>query len=107
MEQFLPTQAQDPQEVAYEYGAMSSKFQLLAKNKLAAYAAMLLHYNSSNHLVVIYAPETSKSDSWTSLDGKVAERLDEIYGGPGSFDQYLENHLEEIKAAYQSIKRLV
>ena len=64
--------------LAYEYGTMSSKFRLLAENKLTAYATMCLHYNESNHLLVIYSPESSEADSWTSFDGKIAGRLDEI-----------------------------
>ena len=58
--------------VPYEYGAMSSKFRLYATNKLTAYATMVLHYNQSNHLVVIYKPESSKEDMWTSFTGQVS-----------------------------------
>lgn len=108
MSQFQPTKPdQEPEEVAYEYGVMSSKFEVKAKNKLTAYAAMLLHYREAPHLVVIYSPESSKSDCWTSFNGKVSERLDEIFNGPGSFDKYLQDHVVEIRAAYKSIKRLV
>ncbi|WP_290375162.1 hypothetical protein [uncultured Duncaniella sp.] len=28
------------------------------------------------------------------------------FGGPGSFDKYLNEHLEEIRAAYETIKQL-
>ena len=31
----------------YEYGAMSSKFPLVAENKLTAYATMCLHYQEN------------------------------------------------------------
>ncbi len=93
--------------VPYEYGAMSSKFRLYAANKLTAYATMVLHYNQSNHLVVIFEPESSKEDMWTSLTGKVSERLDKIFGGEGPFDKYLEEHISEIKECYKSIERLV
>jgi hypothetical protein len=93
--------------VPYEYGAMSSKFRLYATDKLTAYATMVLHYNQSNHLVVIYEPESSKEDMWTSFTGKVSERLDEIFGGEGSFDKYLEEHISEINECYKSIERLV
>lgn len=91
----------------YEYGAMSCMFSLEAENKLTAYATMCLHYNRSNHLLVIYSPESSKEDQWTAFDGKVAARLDEIFGGEGSFDKYLEQNIEAVKACYKSIKRLV
>lgn len=94
-------------KVKYEYGAMSSKFEVTATNKLTAYVCMLLHYSSSNHLVVIYSPESSRNDMWTSFDGKVSERLDEIYGGEGSFDKYIEDNADEIREAFETIKRLV
>lgn len=93
--------------VTYEYGAMSSKFKLKAENKLTAYATMCLHYNSSNHLLVIYSPESSKEDSWLSFDGKISDRLDEIFGGNGSFDKYLNENIESIKACYKTISRVI
>lgn len=95
-----------PKKIAYEYGAMSSKYRVMATNKLTAYAVMVLHFNESNHLVVIYAPESSKEDMWTSFTGKVSERLDEIFGGKDSFDKYLENNMEEVRECYKSIKKL-
>lgn len=91
----------------YEYGAMSSKFEIAAENKLTAYATMCLHYRDSTHLVAIYSPESSKADSWMSITGQISERLDEIFGGPGGFDKYLEDHIPEIKLCYSTIKRLV
>lgn len=91
----------------FEYGAMSSKFSCEAENKLTAYATMAMHYNQSAHLLVIYSPEESKEDAWTSFDGKISTRLDEIFGGPDSFDKYVEEHLPEIRSCYNSIKRLV
>jgi len=104
----MATQTQEaPKLVTYEYGAMSSKFSLQATNKLTAYCAMLLHFQESNHLIVIYSPESSKEDSWLSFDGKVAARLDEIFGGENSFDKYLELNIEEIKVCYDTIKRIV
>ena len=94
-------------EVPYEYGAMSSKYKLMAADKRTAYATMCLHYQSSNHLIAIYSPESSKEDSWMSFTGKVSERLDEIFGGEGSFDAYLENNIEEIRKCYKSITQIV
>ena len=91
----------------FEYGAMSSKYSLKAANKLTAYATMCIHYQSSNHLIAIYSPESSKKDSWMSFTGQVAERLDEIFGGPNSFDEYLENNVDAIWNCYRSIKKIV
>lgn len=91
----------------YEYGAMSSKFKLVAKNKLTAYATMCLHYQSNAHMMVIYTPEECKEDSWTNITGQISERLDEVFGGVGSFDKYLEEHPDEIRECYKSIERVV
>ena len=101
--------------ITYEYGAMSSKFSLQAENKLTAYATMVMHYNQSANLMVIYSPEECKEDEWTTFDGKISKRLHEIFGGIGdyvpeqndAFDKYIEDHLEEVKACYATIKRLV
>lgn len=93
--------------ITYEYGAMSSKFSLQAENKLTAYATMVMHYNQSAHLMVIYSPKECKEDQWTTLDGKISARLHEIFGGVGeyrpeendAFDQYVESHIDDIKRA--------
>ena len=100
-------QKENTASVEYEYGAMSSKFKIVASNKLTAYVTMSMHYNSAAHLIVIYSPESSKQDSWMSLDGRISERLDEIFGGPGAFDKYVDDHIQEIKDCYKSIQRLV
>lgn len=93
--------------VKYEYGAMSSKYQLEAENKLTAYATMCLHYQNSAPILVIYSPEESKDDSWFAMDGKISERLDEIFGGKDSFDKYFNENTEKIRECYKSIKKLV
>ncbi|MBC7749565.1 MAG: hypothetical protein H7Z76_13495 [Methylotenera sp.] len=90
----------------YEYGAMSSLFSIQAKNKLTAYAVMCAHYGSNSHMVMIYEPQSSKEDVWNSIDGKISERLDKIFGGENSFDEYFEDNIEEIKICYNTIKRL-
>lgn len=95
------------QMTTYEYGAMSSRFSLQASNKLTAYAAMVYHYDRSAFALVIYEPEEAKEDSWTSFDGKIAARLDELFGGEGAFDKYVEEHIDEVKACMDTIKRLV
>ncbi|MFK5282884.1 hypothetical protein ACI3PL_25290, partial [Lacticaseibacillus paracasei] len=79
--------------------------------KLTAYVAMVCHYDQSAHLLVIYSPEECKQDSWTSFDGKISKRLHEVFGGkegePDAFDKYVEEHSEEIKACWNSIKRII
>lgn len=90
--------------ITFEYGAMSSRYALQAKNKLTAYAAMICHFQESNHLIALYEPkEIVKDDSWLNITGEVAERIDEIFGGEGAFDEYVDQHIEEIKEAYKTI----
>ena len=89
----------------YEYGAVSSRYSLEAENKLTAYATMVLDYRNSPHLVAIYEP--ADADSWLSMDGKCSERLDEIFGGKGSFAKYLDENKDEIKKCYDSIKQII
>ena len=92
----------------FEYGAMSSRFSIEADNKFTAYAGMIFHFGRNNHLIALYEPEDIvKNDSWLNPFGYVSERLDEIYGGEGSFDKYVEEHIEEIRKAYKTIKRLI
>lgn len=91
----------------YEYGAMSTKFKLVAKKKLTAYATMVLHYQSNAHMMVIYTPEECKEDSWTNITGQISERLDEVFGGADSFEKYLEENIEEIKECYKTIEKVV
>jgi hypothetical protein len=91
----------------YEYGAMSSKYKLEATNKLTAYATMILHYRNSPHLMVVYEPETCKEDSWFNPTGKISERLDEIFGGEGSFDKYLSENIEAVRSCYKTITQVV
>jgi len=91
----------------YEYGSMSSKFQLEANSKLTAYATMVFHYQNSAHLIAIYSPIECKEDSWLNPTGQISERLDEIFGGENAFDGYVGNNIEEIKKSMKSIKRLI
>lgn len=93
--------------ITFEYGAMSSRYSLQAENKLTAYVAMCLHFGRNNHLIALYEPkEIVKNDLWINPTGKVAARLDEIFGGECAFDKYAEEHIEEIAEAYKSIKKL-
>lgn len=90
----------------FEYGAMSSMYSCQAENKLTAYCAMCLHYGRSAHFIAIYTMEY-EGDSWLSIEGKISERLDEIFGGPGAFDKYLEENKEAVITCYKTIKRIV
>lgn len=89
----------------YEYGAMSSRYEIEASSKLTAYATIVLHYQAQPHMVVIYEPKDC--ESWVNITGQVSDRLDEIFGGVGSFEKYLEGNIEEIKICYKSVKQLV
>ena len=95
-----------PELTLYEYGAMSTRYSILAENKLTAYCAMLSQYGRNNHLIALYEPESILEDSWLSITGRVAARLDEIFGGDGSFDVYFESHIPEIKAALKTVKQI-
>lgn len=90
----------------FEYGAMSSKFSCEAENKLTAYCAMCLHYGRNAHLIALYTEEC-KEDSWLSFDGRISARLDEIFGGDGAFDKYLEENKDAVVACCESIKHIV
>lgn len=93
--------------IIFEFGAMSSRFRLQAENKFTAYAAMVLHFYSNPHLVALYEPEDlAKQDSWL-MHTPVEPRLDEIFGGKGSFMKYLREHKEEIKEAFQNVEKII
>lgn len=93
--------------ITFEYGVMSSRYSLEAENKYTAYVAMLAHLGFNNHLIALYEPkEIVKNDSWINPLGNVSERLDEIFGGEGSFDKYEDEHIEEIREAFKTIKLL-
>ena len=91
----------------FEYGAMSSKYSCQAEDKLVAYVAMVAHYDRQAHLLMIYGPEESKADTWFNPLGRISERLDEIYGGDGAFDKYVDEHIDEVLECMKTIKRLV
>ena len=100
------TEANKLLEYEYEYGAMSSKYKLKAKNKLTAYVAMVMHYDRSAHLLVIYSPEECKQDGWFNPMGKISARLDEIFGGEDSFDKYVKDNINEIMECYRTIEQI-
>lgn len=92
----------------FKYGAGSSVYELEADNKLTAYAAMCYHFGRNSHLIALYEPkEVVEGDSWLNPFGKIAKRLDEIFGGEGSFDRYFEEHREEIVEAFKSTKQIM
>ena len=91
----------------YEYGAMSSKYQLEAENKLTAYSAMIFHFEMSSHLIALYSPEEIKKDSWLNPTGAISESLDEVFGGENEFDKYVSEHIPEIQKALDSITQLI
>ena len=94
--------------ITFEYGAMSSRYSVEAENKLTAYVAMVYHYDRSAHMIALYEPkEIVKDDSWLNPSGAISERLDDIFGGKDSFDKYVDEHIEEVKASLKSIKQLV
>ena len=87
---------------------MSSKYSIEAENKLTAYAAMIMHLGpASTAFITIYSPEESrKNDSWL-LAYPIVKRMDEVFGGEGSFFKYLGKHQDEINKTLDTIKRLV
>ncbi len=92
----------------YEYGAMSSKYSIETDNKLTAYAAMIIQFNSVPHLIAIYSPkESAENDSWLMRTNNLQQRLDEIFGGDGEFMKYLDEHPNEIKEACKTIKKII
>lgn len=92
----------------FKYGAVSSVYELEADNKLTAYAAMCCHFDRSAHLIALYGPkEIVKNDCWLNPMGAISSHLDEIFGGEGSFDRYLEEHREGIVNAIKSIKQIM
>ena len=86
---------------------MSSMYSIEADNKLTAYAGMIAHFGNAAAMIAIYEPEESqKNDSWL-FASPLEARLDEVFGGEGSFFKYLKEHTEEIKASMDTIKQLV
>lgn len=93
-------------KTTFEYGAMSSRFRLQTEDKFTAYATMVLHFASCPRFIAIYEPEDlAKRDSWL-LSNSLETRLDEIFGGKGAFFKYLNEHKEEIKEAFQTVKKI-
>ena len=85
---------------------MSSKYSIEADDKLTAYAGMIVHFGGNAAMIAIYSPEECKEDSWL-FASPIDKRLDEVFGGDGTFFKYLDEHMDEIKTAIQSIKQLI
>ena len=92
---------------AYEYGIMSNKHKLKAKNKLTAYATMVLQYSNNPNMIAIYSPENCKKDSWMNMDGTTDKKLNTIFGGDGKFEEYLKNNTDEIRECYKTVEKIV
>ena len=68
---------------------------------------MIIHFGNAAAMIAIYSPEESqKNDSWL-FASPLEARLDEVFGGEGSFFKYLDEHQEEIKAAVDTIEKLI
>jgi hypothetical protein len=96
--------------ITIEFGAMSSKYSIQATNKLTAYVGILMYMSNSPHLIALYSPkEIVENDSWLSIDGKIADRLDEIFGGKDSFDNYSmnPNNKDSIIKAIKGVKKIL
>ena len=89
----------------YEYGAMSSRYEIEESSKLTAYSTIVLPYQAQPHMVAIYEPKDC--ESWVNITGQVSDRLYEIFGGVGSFEKYSEGNIEDIKICDKSVKPLV
>jgi hypothetical protein len=92
--------------VEIEFGVMSSRYRVKAKNKFLAYSAIVIKYSTQPHLVAIYT-EKFKKDSWLNPFGECSEKLDEIFGGKGEFEKFLAENTDGIKTVFKSIERLV
>ncbi|MDX5586531.1 MAG: hypothetical protein QNK20_16715 [Aureibaculum sp.] len=93
-------------DTVYEYGAMSSKFQLTCNNKLTAYSAMVVHYENQINMVIVYEPKECKDDNWFNMGGDTEKMLDNIFGGDGAFNDYIKKYKDDIVKAYNTIKRI-
>ena len=94
--------------ITFEYGSVSHRYSIKAKNKLTAYVGMLLHFKGISHLIILYSPdEMVKKDKWFNPYGNISKRIDKVFGGVGSFDKYMAKHKEECIEAYKTIKQLV
>lgn len=92
----------------YIYGAMGTKYSITAPDKYIAYCTIVAHFKEKAHLVVIYEPKEAYEDNWVSPDGKIAAKLDNLFGGKkGAFDKYCQDNKLKIRECYYTIKQIV
>ena len=88
-----------------EYGIMSNKWSVEADDKLICYATIILHLKDGVPMIALYSPkEVVKNDSWL-FHSEPEKRLAEVFGQDPI--KYIDEHIEEIKKAYETIKKLV
>lgn len=93
--------------MVFEYGAMSSLYRIEAESKFVAYVGMIAHFGCNAHLIALYEPEeVVENDKWLNPMGQISERLDEIFGGSGSFDKFINEHIDEIRMAVNTITKV-
>lgn len=89
-----------------EYGIMSSKWSIEAEDKLTAYATILMSMPYEAKMIALYTEEC-KQDSWLFAED-LEKRIGEIFGGSISdFRAYVDAHIEDIRKANKTIKKLV
>ena len=87
-----------------EYGIMSNKWSVEAEDKLVCYAAILIHLGSNGYNMVMLYTEECKNDQWAFSDN-TEKRLKEIFGE--DVFAFMDKHIDEIKKAVKTIKKLV
>ena len=87
-----------------EYGIMSNKWSVEAEDKLVCYAAILIHLGSNGYNMVMLYTEECKNDQWAFSDN-IEKRLKEIFGE--DVFAFMDKHIDEIKKAVKTIKKLV
>ena len=76
-----------------------------ADDKLICYATIILHLNNSVPMIALFEPrEVVKNDSWLFAQ-PVEKRLTEVFGKNPI--EFINEHTDEIKKAYETIKKLV
>lgn len=87
-----------------EYGIMSNKWSVEAEDKLVCYATILIHLGSNGFNMVMLYTEECKNDQWAFSDN-IEKRLKEIFGE--DVFAFMDKHINEIKKAVKTIKKLV
>lgn len=91
-----------------EYGIMSNKWEITAKDEKQAIAAIVVLLGTNANMVAIYSPNELREKEWSfSFSDNLEARLDEIFGGKGEFMAYLNSHVEEMREVVRTQKKLV